>query len=302
MDGDREAQRQRDNFDRGVSIEGEFSFVRAIGNFCRTSVRAGSFKGNYNFNVKQQIEMREFVERKGEKREDVTVVLVGGSQMGRLARELDNRQGVGVVGMVRVKGKVDDGVVDDALNELAGLRDQPDKVVIGGPTNSLVEHGERGLRGVGPERQVRIRRNEAGKETEWVTRFHMTQPRKIAMSERRDLVDRVVRLIRGAQALFPWSEVSYITMFPRHVEPCCGKHMTIEDVWMTDSVRRDVDKDIVKMLTDNDEGVSVLEWWDVLGLDRDMTVRETESILLTICSSFWYFGRFCLICLFFLWF
>jgi hypothetical protein len=106
----------------------------------------------------------------------------------------------------------------------------------------------------------------------------MTQPRRIAMSERRDLVDRVVRLIRGAQALFPWSEVSYITMFPRHVEPCCAKHMTIEDVWMMDSVRRDVDKDIVEMLTDNDEGVSVLEWWDVLGLDRDMTVRETESM------------------------
>jgi hypothetical protein len=150
--------------------------VRAVGNFCRTSVRAGSFKGNYNFNVKQQMEMREFVERKGEKREDVTVVMVGGSQMGRLARVLDSRQGVGVVGMVRVKGKVDDGAVDDTLNELASLRDQPDKVVIGGPTNSLMEHGEKGLRGFGPERQVKIRRNEAGKETEWVTRFHMTEP------------------------------------------------------------------------------------------------------------------------------
>ncbi len=95
------------------------------------------------------------------------------------------------------------------------------------------------------------------------------------MSERRDLVDRVVRMIRGAQALFPWSEVSYVTMFPRHVEPCCVAHMTCEDVWMMDSVRRDVDKDIIEMLMDNDEGVSVIEWWDVLGFDRDMTVKET---------------------------
>jgi hypothetical protein len=277
-DSDKEAQRHKDNFDRGVSIEGEFSFVRAVGNFCKKSVRAGSFKGNYNFNVKQQMEMRELVEQKGGKREDVTVVLVGGSQMGRLAKELGSKQGVGVLDMVRVKGKVDDGTVDDVLDELAGLSVHPDKVIIGGPTNSLVEHGEKGMRGFGPERQVRIRRGVSGKETEWVTRFHMTQPRRIAMSERRDLVDRVVRMIRGAQALFPWSEVSYITMFPRHVEPCCVNHMTIEDVWMTDSVRRDVDKDIVEMLTDNDEGVSVLEWWDILGFERDMTVKETENM------------------------
>jgi hypothetical protein len=252
--------------------------VRAVGNFCKKSVRAGSFKGNYNFNVKQQMEMREMVERKGGKKEDVTVVLVGGSQMGRLAKELDNRQGVGVLDMVRVKGKVDDGTVDDVLDELAGLSVHPDKVVIGGPTNSLVEHGEKGLRGFGPERQVKIRRGVTGKETEWVTRFHMTQPRRIAMSERRDLVDRVVRMIRGVQALFPWSEVSYITMFPRHVEPCCETHMTMEDVWMTDSVRRDVDKDIVEMLTDNDEGVNVMDWWDILGFERDMTVRETGNM------------------------
>jgi hypothetical protein len=35
----------------------------------------------------------------------------------------------------------------------------------------------------------------------------MTEPRKIAILERRDLVDRVVRLTRGTQALFPWAEV-----------------------------------------------------------------------------------------------
>jgi hypothetical protein len=51
--------------------------------------------------------------------------------------------------------------------------------------------------------------------------------------------------------------------------------MTSEDVWMMDSVRRDVDKDITELLLDNDEGVSVIEWWDILGFDRDMTVKET---------------------------
>jgi hypothetical protein len=51
--------------------------------------------------------------------------------------------------------------------------------------------------------------------------------------------------------------------------------MTPEDVWVTDGVRRDVDKDIVDMLGDGDDGVNVIEWWDVLGFETDMTVRET---------------------------
>jgi hypothetical protein len=41
------------------------------------------------------MEMREFVECKGEKKENVTVALVGGGQIGRLAREMENRTGLG---------------------------------------------------------------------------------------------------------------------------------------------------------------------------------------------------------------
>ncbi len=58
-------------------------------------MRAGSFKGNYHFNVKRQMEMREFAECKGEKKENVTVALVGGGQTGRLAREMENGTGLG---------------------------------------------------------------------------------------------------------------------------------------------------------------------------------------------------------------
>ena len=90
--------------------------------------------------------------------------------------------------------------------------------------------------------------------------------------------DRMVRVIGGAQVLFPWAEVSYLTMFPRHVTPCCDSHMTEEDTWVMDSVRRDVDRDIGDMLGDSDDGVTVLEWWDMLGLESDMTVRETRRL------------------------
>jgi hypothetical protein len=89
-----------------VSIEGEFAFVRAVGNFCKSSVRAERFKGNYNFNVKEQIEMREVVERKGESRESVSVAFIGGGggQIGRLARDMAREEGSGirVVWVVRV--------------------------------------------------------------------------------------------------------------------------------------------------------------------------------------------------------
>ncbi len=56
--------------------------------------------------------------------------------------------------------------MENALDELAGLGIHPEKVLIGGPTNSLVEHGIGGMRGFGPERKVRIRKDEAGKVTE----------------------------------------------------------------------------------------------------------------------------------------
>jgi hypothetical protein len=276
---DRE-QESRDSFAKGVSIEGEFAFVRAVGNFCKKGVWNSRYKGNYSFNVKRQMEMRDLFEQRGNKVNTVSLCIVGGSQLGRLAKEIANGEGNGlkVVGEVRVKGRLEENGVEVALDELARMTEQPEKVLIGGPTNSLVEHGTGDTRGFGPERKVKVRVNRSTGETEWETRYHLSKLRKIGMVERRDLVDRTVRLIRGAQAIFPWAEVSYVTMFPRHVEPCCDRHMTQEDVWVMDSIRRDVDRDIVDMLGDGDDGVSVIEWWDVLGFEKDMTVKEMQRM------------------------
>ncbi len=44
---------------------------------------------------------------------------------------------------------------------------------------------------------------------------------------------------------------------------------------MMDRVRRDVDKDIVDMMGDSDDRVNMEEWWDVLGFEGDITMRET---------------------------
>jgi hypothetical protein len=43
---------------------------------------------------------------------------------------------------------------------------------------------------------------------------------------------------------------------------------------MMDGIRRDVDRDIKEMLTDNDKGVGVMEWWDILGFEKDLKVTE----------------------------
>ena len=53
--------------------------------------------------------------------------------------------------------------------------------------------------------------------------------------------------------------------------------MTGEDVVVMDSVRRDVDWDIVDMLSDMGGQVKVVEWWELVGQLRDLTVTETRT-------------------------
>jgi hypothetical protein len=155
---------------------------------------------------------------------------------------------------VRIPGELDEKAVNFALDELAGLDGLVDKVLVGGPTNSLVVHGAGDQRGFFPERKVLVRENSVTGEQEWLSSYHMTNPRKISMAERRELVDRVTGMIRTIQVSCPEAEVNYVTMFPRFVNECCSEHMNEEDVWVMDGIRRDVDRDIKEMLADNDEG------------------------------------------------
>jgi hypothetical protein len=113
---------------------------------------------------------------------------------------------------------------------------------------------------------------------EWVTHYHMTEPKRISMVERRALVDNTVGMIRRIQAAFPISEVNYMSMFPRHLTVCCSDHMTEEDMWMMDRTQQEVDREVKDMLVEGEDYVTVLDWWDVIGLDRDMTVEETRAL------------------------
>ncbi len=189
--------------------------------------------------------------------------------------------GVQVERMIKMRGMLTDDEVNKALRELAVIGEYPTSIVIGGPGNSLMEHGVRDWRGYGPERTVKVSQSSGGKVVErWEVRFHMQEPRKISIVEKIQLVDRVVKLVKGAHELFPESVVVYVTMFPRHVERCCEKegHMKTSVIVGLDSVRRDVDRDVIEMLHDWDKDVKVVQWWDLLGLDKDKNVNEVRAM------------------------
>jgi hypothetical protein len=277
-----EGEKERSDFSKGVSVEGEFAFTKAVGEFCRGAVKEGRYRGNYRFNLKRQMEQRAWVKEK--KIETKKVVMVGGSQLGRMRDEIVRmtETGVKIEKMVRMRGQVTDETVDQALSELAIMETYPDVIVIGGPGNSLMVHGGAEVRGFDPERTVRMRKSETGHGEQWEVRYHMENPKRITMAEKRQLVDRMVKLVSGTNELFPETDVVYVTMFPRHVDRCCDRtdHMTDNDIVIVDNLRRDVDRDIVDTLRDTDRRIRILEWWDILGLDSDKPAMDVKRMRL----------------------
>jgi hypothetical protein len=65
------------------------------------------------------------------------------------------------------------------------------------------------------------------------------------MRERRELEEKVVTVVIEVRRVFPLTDISYVTMFPKHVEESCGRNMTRDDVVVMDLIRREVDKDVV---------------------------------------------------------
>jgi hypothetical protein len=258
----------------GGSVEGEFVFSRAVGEFLKEEVRAGSFKGNYMLNLKEQIKMRCRRENGGDKR--VRILLVGASQIGRIGAELVRSHGekVRVIGRVRMSTEHTDLEHGKIVEEVRNQKGKIDTVVIGGPGSSLVQHGKEGERGFEGERQVRIVKNRDG-EDEWQVTYHMTDPVKIPMTEKVELVDGMVDMMTEVKrAVGDMVSVFHVTMFPRFVEQCCRDHMTDEDVWLLDGIRRDVNREIKETMCERDSGVEVVDWWQMVNARNEMTLGE----------------------------
>jgi hypothetical protein len=107
---------------------------------------------------------------KGKKMEKMRIVIVGGSQMGRMRYEIvrmDNSS-VDVEKVERMRGEVTDEEVGKARAELVVMESYPEAIVVGGPGNSLISHGKPDSRGLKPERTVRVKRADVkGAQEKW---------------------------------------------------------------------------------------------------------------------------------------
>jgi hypothetical protein len=274
----------------GVSLEGEFVFSRAVGDFLRLEVKDGLFRGNYLLNLKEQLRMRCICENGVDKR--VQVLLVGASQIRRIGAELTRMHGdrVRVVGVVKMSDEHMEEQHVEILEEVAEVKEDVDVVIVGGPTNSLVRHGKEGVSGFGGERQVRVTKNKDG-EDEWTMTYHMTDP--VRMTEKAELVESMVELLTETKRTVGNKvRVVHITMFPRFVDRCCREHMTEEDVWLLDGIRRDVNRETKDGVCESGYDVDIVDWWTLNGARNEMTVNEirrarivdVDNVHLT-CSS-----------------
>jgi hypothetical protein len=125
---------------------------------------------------------------------------------------------------------------------------------------------------------VKVKKMKDGRE-EWNVTYHLTDPVKISMMEKAELVEQVVDLLGQVKVLGGNRvRVIHLTMFPRFTRECCKGHMTDEDVWLLDGVRCDVNKDIVDTLKVKDMGVEMLEWWTLLGAKDELTLTELRRM------------------------
>ena len=68
-------------------MKAEFAFTNAVSRYTREAVKEGSYKGIVVGNIKEQLLARARLEEKGNGRS--LVLLVGGSQIGRIAGEME---------------------------------------------------------------------------------------------------------------------------------------------------------------------------------------------------------------------
>ncbi len=165
----------------------------------------------------------------------------------------------------------------EILDEVMTLKEEVDVVVVGGPSNSLMKHGKENARGFGGERQVRVCRKRDGVD-EWTVTYHMTDPVRITMAEKMVLVEKMVDLLTEIKSTVgDGVKVIHLMMFPRFVEQCCKDHMTDEDVWLLDGIRRDVNREVKDGVTESGRSVEVVDWWTVIGARNELTVSEIRK-------------------------
>jgi hypothetical protein len=146
--GGSENENRNESEVNGISIEGEFAFTKAVGEFLKEEVREGGYKGNYVLNVKEQLKMRTLREDEDERK--LRVVLLGSSQLNRIGNEMErkHKEKMEIVDRVRLEGAEMSVNMEKAKRVLEEHGDEVDVVLVAGPGNRLVVHGKEGERGL----------------------------------------------------------------------------------------------------------------------------------------------------------
>ena len=147
----------------------------------------------------------------------------------------------------------------------------PDKILIGGPGNSLLGHGGPGRRKRMVERVVTVKRDQEGKVVGMETAYHLVEPVKLTMCERKLVAQVLAGIVRKCRELWPLVEVFYLTIFPRHVEKCCADrgHMGDLDPQVIQTSRLDLEEDISDEIRRAGEKVHKVFWWAGLGIQME---------------------------------
>jgi hypothetical protein len=272
-----EEDKRRFSFADGVSIDAEYTFTSGIEKYCAEAVKEGNFTGSYTLNKKDQLKYREQKELKGQGK--VSVLAIGGSQMGRIGAVLGKVGGeaVSVEKHIRMRGYLsrEEGArIQKELEEGKGM--SIDKILIGGPGNSLVKHGEGKERGYGAERKVVIEQGEGAEVLSASTSYHLTEPTKMTLCERNQVASVVGGIVKECKEWWPEAEVIYVGTLPRFVEKCCGRrdHMAAEDPQVINSSRKELDKDIMSKMVGEKLSITVLDWFEPFGWSCEPSLKD----------------------------
>jgi hypothetical protein len=240
-------------------------------------VQEGRYRGSYRFNLRDQMARR--VRKKVEGLTKVKVLTVGASEVGRMRKEWEQGGAVklDLLDEVRIRGKLDrkEGVRVEGL--LDGVEGTPDKILIGGPGNSLIQGGLGGDKGV--KRVLTVLKDVEGRVGEIECVYHLIEPQKVTMCERRLVAKVMSNIVRKCRERWPLAEIYYLGMYPRHVDICCNNrgHMTELDAQVINTVRLDMEDDILDEVRRGGESVVVVKWWVALGLDREPSLEWIRS-------------------------
>jgi hypothetical protein len=205
-------ERKRWSFEDGVSIDAEFTFTAAVEEFCRGAVSEGNFGGPYLLNKKEQLRYREQKEQKGSVKQ--SVLLIGGNQVKAGGSDAQCWRGGPLHRKAHQSERVSEqrgGVrISKEINEGKGMK--VDKIVIGGPGNSLVKHGGAMDRGYRAERTVRVKKGKGAAVDSVTSAYHLTEPVRMTLCERSQVASAVCQVVRECRKAWPLAEIYCTTV------------------------------------------------------------------------------------------